>query len=61
MNNHQVELAEQLHKDKYLFYSTISELPETLKTFDVTQLKEYEKGNVGKFIEYLDDFMGFVN
>jgi beta-1,4-N-acetylglucosaminyltransferase len=61
MNNHQIELAEQLHKEKYLFYSTISQLPETLQSFDVTQLREYEKGNVKKFVEYLDDFMGFVN
>lgn len=60
MNNHQVELAEQLYKDKYLFYSTISQLPETLKSFDASELKEYENGNVEKFIEYLDDFMGFV-
>lgn len=60
MNNHQVELAEQLYKDKYLFYSTVSQLAETLKSFDASQLKEYEKGNVEKFITYLDDFMGFV-
>lgn len=60
MNNHQVELAEQLYKDKYLFYSTVSQLTETLKSFDASQLKEYEKGNVEKFVEYLDDFMGFV-
>lgn len=60
MNNHQVELAEQLSNDKYLFYSTVSQLSETLKTFDASQLKEYEKGNVEKFVEYLDEFMGFV-
>lgn len=60
MNNHQTELAEQLHNEKYLFCSTISELSQTLKNFDVTQLKEYKKGNVKEFVKYLDDFMGFV-
>jgi beta-1,4-N-acetylglucosaminyltransferase len=60
MNNHQIELAEQLYNEKFLFYSTVSALPETLKTFDVSQLRRYEKGNVDEFVKYLDDFMGFV-
>lgn len=60
MNNHQIELAEQLEKDSYLFYTTISKLSETLQTFDVEKLRKYEKGNVEKFIKYLDDFMGFI-
>lgn len=60
MNNHQIELAEQLHKDGYLIYCFLSSLVETLETFDVTSLKKYEKGNLNQFIEYLDDFMGFI-
>jgi beta-1,4-N-acetylglucosaminyltransferase len=60
MNNHQTELAEQLSNDNYLFYSTVSELPEILKTFDVEKLEKYEKGNVDKFIEFLDNSIGFV-
>ena len=60
MNNHQIELAEQLHKDGYLTYCFLSNLVEKLETFDVTSLKEYEKGNLNTFIEYLDDFMGFI-
>lgn len=60
MNNHQVELAEQLYKEKYLFYSTISNLTDTLQSFNISELKEYEQGNVDKFVNYLDDFMGFV-
>lgn len=59
MNNHQVELAEQLSKDNYLSHTTVSQLPDTLKSFDPSTLKNYEKGNVGRFIEYLDDLMGF--
>jgi len=60
MNNHQIELAEQLHKDGYLVYCFLSNLVETLKKIDVVTLKEYEKGKLDNFIEYLDDFMGFI-
>lgn len=63
MDNHQTELAEQLAKDKYLFYcipntldKTLSELNETIST-----LRPYESGeeNMKKFINYLDTMMGF--
>lgn len=59
MNNHQSELAEQLANDEYLIHTNVDKLPETLKTLDVTKLKKYEKGNVDKFIEHLDQQMGF--
>lgn len=60
MHNHQTELAEQLAEDNYLFYTSVPNLHEALRTFDKTKLKTYEKGNVGKFIEYLDNAMGFT-
>lgn len=60
MNNHQIELAEQLSNDNYLFYSTVNDLAGTLKTFDASKLKPYEKGNVDKFIDYLDNAIGFT-
>jgi beta-1,4-N-acetylglucosaminyltransferase len=60
MNNHQIELAEQLSNDGYLFKSTISDLPETLRSFDASKLKKYEAGNVEKFLEFLDSVMGFA-
>lgn len=60
MHNHQIELAQQLHKDGYLVYSFLSNLEENLTSFDATSLKEYEKGNIDEFIKYLDDFMGFI-
>lgn len=59
MANHQMELAEQLSRDNYLVYTTVDQLAETLKSFDVAKLKKYDKGNVDKFIDYLDDAMGF--
>lgn len=60
MHNHQTELAEQLAEDEYLFYTSVPNLHDALRTFDKTKLKTYEKGNVGKFIEYLDNAMGFT-
>lgn len=59
MSNHQTELAEQLSSENYLFYTTVKELPETLKTIDLSKLQTYEKGNADKFIEFLDNAMGF--
>lgn len=60
MNNHQVELAEQLASDSYLFHTSTRNLANTLKTFDINLLKEYEKGNMDKFIAFLDQQMGFT-
>lgn len=60
MDNHQVELAEQLASENYLFHTSISQLHTTLKTFNPDKLQKYESGEVTKFIEYLDDFMGFT-
>lgn len=60
MNNHQTELAEQLSNDKFLIHTTVDKLPETLRTFDVAKLEKYEKGDVDKFIAYLDQQMGFI-
>jgi len=54
-----MELAEQLSEDGYLVYSTVIDLPETLKNFDSTKLKAYERGNVDKFVQHLDNLMGF--
>lgn len=59
MNNHQTELAEQLSSDNYLFHTTVRNLPNTLNEFDIDRLKEYEEGNVDKFIKFLDQAMGF--
>lgn len=59
MNNHQTELAEQLSNDGYLIQTTVQNLPETLRNIDTSKLKSYEQGNVDKFIEYLDNAMGF--
>lgn len=60
MDNHQTELAEQLSKDGYLFYTTINDLPNSLQNLNVSELREYEPGNLDKFVSYLDNYMGFT-
>jgi beta-1,4-N-acetylglucosaminyltransferase len=60
MNNHQIELAEALSSENYLFQTTIDNLSETLSSIDVGKLKKYEKGNVDEFIKFLDNAIGFV-
>lgn len=61
MDNHQIELAEQLYNDGYLLHCTPRTLCETLgKGRDaLATLQEYERGNVRAFVKRLDDFMGF--
>lgn len=61
MDNHQIELAEQLHSDGYLLYCTPRTLSATLREGSVTlaTLKPYEQGNVRTFVKKLDEMMGF--
>lgn len=61
MDNHQIELAEQLHKDGYLLYCTPQTLSNTLSSgqHDLRTLKDYQRGNLRQFIKKLDDLMGF--
>ena len=59
MDNHQLELANQLHKDGHLIYcATPSKLNATLKSMDVSTLKPYKAGEPQKFAAYLDKVMG---
>ncbi|XP_063705614.1 UDP-N-acetylglucosamine transferase subunit ALG13 homolog [Culicoides brevitarsis] len=58
-DNHQVELAEELCRQGYLFFCTPKRLAQALRQFDATKLKKYEQGNVKEFVKYLDNFMGF--
>lgn len=58
-DNHQIELAEQLCNDGYLFYCSPKRLGAALEQFDVNRLKKYEHGNMKKFVKRLDEFMGF--
>lgn len=54
MNNHQVELAEELAKNGYCFFCHPETLQETLSNMDLLQLKPYHPGQPRILAEYLD-------
>lgn len=58
MDNHQLELAEKLHSERYLFFCTCNTLKKTLLQ-NTNKLRKYpSKGNL--FKNYLNDCMGFT-
>ncbi|CAG9856381.1 unnamed protein product [Phyllotreta striolata] len=59
MDNHQIELAEELQKHGYLYYSTCDTLGEALQR-DFTILKPYPEPDKSLFPNYLDKCVGFV-
>lgn len=60
MNNHQTELAQQLHSDGYLLYCTPDTLGQIILELDhkVSMLRTYEKGKMSKFVDHLNHMMG---
>lgn len=58
MNNHQLELAKQPHKDGHLFYCTCSMLPGLLQSMDLSTLKCFPPGQPEKFSAFLDKVVG---
>ncbi|XP_052501745.1 UDP-N-acetylglucosamine transferase subunit ALG13 homolog [Budorcas taxicolor] len=58
INNHQLELAKQLHKDGHLFYCTCSMLPGLLQSMDLSTLKCFPPGQPEKFSAFLDKVVG---
>ncbi|XP_054852180.1 UDP-N-acetylglucosamine transferase subunit ALG13 homolog isoform X2 [Eublepharis macularius] len=58
MNNHQLELARQLHRDGHLFYCTCGTLIKTLQSMDLSTLKPFPPGQPEKFAAFLDKVVG---
>lgn len=58
MNNHQIELADQLQKEGYCYYTNCKQLSETIATMNFTDLKPYTTGNPNLFISFLDKVSG---
>ncbi|EDW81127.1 uncharacterized protein Dwil_GK11188 [Drosophila willistoni] len=59
MDNHQLELAQQLATEKYLYYCRVSQLANKLTTLDFLQLLPYEpaKENMQTFVNALNDLI----
>lgn len=58
MDNHQLELARQLHMDSHLLYCTCSTLTETLKAMDLSVLQPFLPGKPKIFANFLDKALG---
>ncbi|XP_075018805.1 UDP-N-acetylglucosamine transferase subunit ALG13 [Calonectris borealis] len=59
MNNHQLELAKQLHRDGHVLCCNCSTLVETLQSMDLSTLKPFPPGQPEKFALFLDKVVGF--
>ncbi|XP_061899413.1 UDP-N-acetylglucosamine transferase subunit ALG13 homolog [Entelurus aequoreus] len=58
MDNHQLELARQLHLDSHLLYCTCSTLTETLRTMDLSVLQPFVPGQPKKFADFMKRALG---
>ncbi|XP_036404863.1 UDP-N-acetylglucosamine transferase subunit ALG13 homolog [Megalops cyprinoides] len=58
MDNHQLELAKQLHADSHLLYCTCSTLTQTLRTMDLSVLTPFLPGRPQNFANFLDQALG---
>lgn len=61
MDNHQVELAEELARNGYCFFCHPETLQETLSNMNLSHLKPYSPGQPKILAEYLDSFFKVVS
>ena len=59
MDNHQLELAEQLYKDKYLYYCTCETLLNTIQTMNFSKLRPFVNERSKQIAKLIDQIMGF--
>ena len=59
MDNHQLELAEQLYNDGYLYYCTCDNLLNLLLTMDLTKLRTFDCDKSKAIAKLIDKAMGF--
>lgn len=59
MDNHQLELAQQLYNDGHVLYCRCCDLPVTLLEMDLSCLRPFPSAQPRKFAEFLDKCMGF--
>ncbi|XP_028671584.1 UDP-N-acetylglucosamine transferase subunit ALG13 homolog isoform X2 [Erpetoichthys calabaricus] len=58
MDNHQLELARQLHRDGHLYYCTCKTLTDTMKSMELSALKPLLPGKTEEFANFLDRIVG---
>lgn len=60
MDNHQIELADELQKWGYLYYCTCDTLASVLSKAVLSNLKKYPECDSSVFGQYVDKSMGYV-
>lgn len=59
MDNHQIELAEALAQQQYLYFARVSTFVDVLKAADFDQLKPFPDPDLSVFADLVDEEMGF--
>lgn len=59
MDNHQMELAEQLYNDGHLYHCTCDGLLNLIRDMDLSKLKLFAGDDSEKIVEFIDRIMGF--
>ncbi|EFN82693.1 UDP-N-acetylglucosamine transferase subunit ALG13-like protein [Harpegnathos saltator] len=59
MDNHQVELAKQLHNDEHLYHCICQDLLRTVRTMDLAKLKPFVNNKSANIANFIDKIMGF--
>ncbi|CAF1152977.1 unnamed protein product [Adineta steineri] len=57
MNNHQLEIANEMEQQGYLYHCTCSTIAKTLEKYVNHKFRQYEKGNPLLFGQYLNQIM----
>lgn len=59
MNNHQLELAEQLYIDGHLYYCTCKTLLDVIQALDLSKLKPFINDKSKAIANFINEVMGF--
>lgn len=59
MDNHQIELAEQLYKNEHLYYCTCQNLLHTIQMMNLPKLKLFTNDKSADIAKFIDEIMGF--
>ncbi|XP_017878832.1 UDP-N-acetylglucosamine transferase subunit ALG13 homolog [Ceratina calcarata] len=59
MDNHQMELGEQLFKERYLYYCTCDTLLRIIENINFSELRTFVDLKSRAIAQYIDEIMGF--